>query len=146
MVKNFLSIWSAQKTGSDNGKQFQGQKVLAWCKYMKIDQRFTLVAYPQANGQTEVTNWSIVQPLKSGFMESGKTGWNICPVYYEHTEPLQGHPRLTPPPPFSMVYGSEAMLPAEIGEASARVRGYDEENGERRAHNLDMIEKDERRL
>lgn len=35
---------------SDNGRQFQGQKVMSWCQEMKIEQRFTSVAYPQANG------------------------------------------------------------------------------------------------
>lgn len=77
---------------SDNGRQFQGQKVLAWCKEMKIEQRFTSVAYPQANGQTEVTNRSIVQALKQDFMEKRRTGWKSCPVYYGHIEPLQEHP------------------------------------------------------
>lgn len=42
--------------------------------------------------------------------------------------------------PFSMVYGSEAVLPAEIGEESARVCGYDEENEEHRAQDLDLLE------
>lgn len=42
--------------------------------------------------------------------------------------------------PFSMVYGSEAVLPEEIGEESARVHGYDEKNGDRQAQDLNMIE------
>ncbi|XP_073317284.1 uncharacterized protein [Primulina huaijiensis] len=32
---------------SDNGRQFQGAKIQAWCKEMKIQQFFTSVAYPQ---------------------------------------------------------------------------------------------------
>ncbi|XP_073291102.1 uncharacterized protein [Primulina huaijiensis] len=38
---------------SDNGRQFQGKEIKAWCQEMKITQSFTSVVYPQANGQTE---------------------------------------------------------------------------------------------
>ncbi|XP_073016849.1 uncharacterized protein [Primulina eburnea] len=46
---------------SDNGRQFQGAKIEAWCKEMKIQQVFTSVAYPQSNGQVEVTNRTLVR-------------------------------------------------------------------------------------
>ncbi|KAL2226671.1 UNVERIFIED_CONTAM: Retrovirus-related Pol polyprotein from transposon opus [Sesamum indicum] len=35
---------------SDNGTQFQGKKIMEWCKELKIAQHFTAVANPQANG------------------------------------------------------------------------------------------------
>ncbi|XP_073152039.1 uncharacterized protein [Henckelia pumila] len=38
-----------------------------------------------------------------------------------------------------MVYGNEAVLPAEIGEKSARIISYDEENGKRRMEDLDFL-------
>ncbi|XP_073137781.1 uncharacterized protein [Henckelia pumila] len=41
--------------------------------------------------------------------------------------------------PFSMVYGNEAVLPVEIGEESARIIFYDEENGKRRMEDLDFL-------
>ncbi|XP_073304555.1 uncharacterized protein [Primulina huaijiensis] len=44
---------------------FQGKEITAWCQEMKITQSFTFVAYPQANGQTEVVNMIIVQALKT---------------------------------------------------------------------------------
>ncbi|KAL0446306.1 UNVERIFIED_CONTAM: hypothetical protein Slati_1758500 [Sesamum latifolium] len=34
----------------DNGRQFQGWKIQDWCADLSIQQRFTTVAYPQANG------------------------------------------------------------------------------------------------
>ncbi|XP_075473628.1 uncharacterized protein LOC142504657 [Primulina tabacum] len=43
----------------------EGQGITSWCKKMKITQSFTSVAYPQANGQTEVVNRIIVQALKT---------------------------------------------------------------------------------
>ncbi|XP_075473304.1 uncharacterized protein LOC142504308 [Primulina tabacum] len=57
---------------SDNGKQFQGKEITAWCQEMKTIQSFTSVAYPQANGQTEVVNRIIVQALKTRLQDKGK--------------------------------------------------------------------------
>ncbi|XP_073280616.1 uncharacterized protein [Primulina huaijiensis] len=56
---------------SDNGRQFQGKEIIAWCHEMRITQSFTSVAYPQANGQTEVVNRIIVQALKTRLEDKG---------------------------------------------------------------------------
>ncbi|XP_073014873.1 uncharacterized protein [Primulina eburnea] len=69
---------------------------------MKITQAFTFVAYPQANGQTEVTNRTIVQSLRA------------------------------------RLFG--VVLPAEIGQTSARIKTYPEDNDNARASELDLIE------
>ncbi|GKA00958.1 reverse transcriptase domain-containing protein, partial [Tanacetum coccineum] len=50
---------------SDNGKQFANNPFREWCEELKIKQNFTSVAYPKANGQTEVTNRIILQGLKT---------------------------------------------------------------------------------
>ncbi|CAA0820095.1 Unknown protein, partial [Striga hermonthica] len=50
---------------SDNGTQFNGKQIRAWCEDMKIDQHFASVAHPQANGQVEVTNRIILNGLKT---------------------------------------------------------------------------------
>lgn len=42
--------------------------------------------------------------------------------------------------PYNMVYGSEAVLPAEIGQDSARIINYGPENYLHRACDLDVIE------
>jgi len=47
----------------DNGANFTGKDVTKFCKKMKIDQRFSLVYYPQGNGQVEVTNKTIKKIL-----------------------------------------------------------------------------------
>ncbi|KAL0445450.1 UNVERIFIED_CONTAM: hypothetical protein Slati_2267700 [Sesamum latifolium] len=49
---------------SDNGRQFQGQRIQEWCQGLHIRQRFTTVAHPQANGQVEVTNRILIQGIK----------------------------------------------------------------------------------
>ncbi|CAA0813274.1 Unknown protein, partial [Striga hermonthica] len=49
----------------DNGTQFNGKQIRAWCENMKIEQHFASVAHPQANGQVEVTNRIILNGMKT---------------------------------------------------------------------------------
>ncbi|XP_073051360.1 uncharacterized protein [Primulina eburnea] len=75
----------------------------------------------EANGQTEVVNRIIVQALK--------------------TRLARTTPRApTQETPFSLVYGSEAILPVEIGQTSARVESYPSNNEDSRALELDLLE------
>ncbi|KAL0451650.1 UNVERIFIED_CONTAM: hypothetical protein Slati_1143100 [Sesamum latifolium] len=79
---------------------------------LRIKQRFTTVAHPQANGQVEVTNRILDNPQRS----TGET-------------------------PFSLVYGTEAIIPAELGMPSHRVMNFSEECNENLLRkNLDLIE------
>ncbi|XP_076894831.1 uncharacterized protein LOC143547243 [Bidens hawaiensis] len=48
---------------SDNGKQFANGPFKDWCHQLKIKQIFTYVAHPQANGQVERANRSIVEGI-----------------------------------------------------------------------------------
>ncbi|KAL0426208.1 UNVERIFIED_CONTAM: hypothetical protein Slati_2795600 [Sesamum latifolium] len=97
---------------SDNDRQFQGRKIQEWCQGLRIKQRFTTVAHPQANGQVEVTNRILDNPRGS----TGET-------------------------PFSLVYGTEAIIPAELGMPSHRVMNFSEECNENLLRkNLDLIE------
>lgn len=50
---------------SDNGKLFAENPFKVWCSELNILQSFTLVADPQANGQVEVTNKTILHVLKT---------------------------------------------------------------------------------
>ncbi|KAL0449357.1 UNVERIFIED_CONTAM: Retrovirus-related Pol polyprotein from transposon gypsy [Sesamum latifolium] len=59
---------------SDNRTQFQGKAITAWCRELKIQQNFTAVGNPQANGQSEVTNRTILQHLKTR-LEGAKSSW-----------------------------------------------------------------------
>ncbi|XP_075499244.1 uncharacterized protein LOC142537628 [Primulina tabacum] len=87
---------------------------------MKIQQVFTSVAYPQSNGQVE---GNLVDELPSV-------------LWAYRTTPREG----TKETLCSLVYGNVVVLPAEIGLESARVMFYDEDNGARRANDLDLLE------
>ncbi|KAL2231768.1 UNVERIFIED_CONTAM: Gag-Pol polyprotein [Sesamum indicum] len=123
---------------SDNGTQFQGRKITEWCKELKIAQHFTAVANPQANGQTEVTNRTILQHLKTHLESKGSWVDELPGVLWAYrTTPRTA----TGETPFCLVYGTEAIIPAEIGEESQRVMQYEPEmNRTERSFNLTVIE------
>nr|GEU86804.1 hypothetical protein [Tanacetum cinerariifolium] len=49
---------------SDNGKQFAENPFHDWRNELNIKQQFTPIAHPQVNGQTEITNRTLIQGLK----------------------------------------------------------------------------------
>ncbi|XP_073121586.1 uncharacterized protein [Henckelia pumila] len=89
-----------------------------------------------ANGQTMVTKRSIVQTLKAQLYGVGRDWVEELPsfLWAYRTTPRTA----TGKTPFSMIYGSEAILPAEIGASSAWVLGYGIKNDERRAAKLNV--------
>ncbi|KAL0434858.1 UNVERIFIED_CONTAM: hypothetical protein Sradi_0193700 [Sesamum radiatum] len=97
------------------------------------------VGNPQANGQTEVTNRTILQHLKMR-LESAKSSWveELPGVLWAYrTTPRSD----TGETPFCLVFGTEAIIPAEIGEETQRVAQYESRrNQEERAFDLTVIE------
>ena len=109
---------------SDNGKQFSNNPFKEWCEELKIKQNFTSVAHPQANGQTEVTNRTILQGLKAR-LGKAKGQWveELPNVLWAHRTTARTGTGCTP---FSLVYGSEAVLPPEIGLPTYRISNFDQ--------------------
>lgn len=86
----------------------------------------------------EVTNKTLVQGLKSR-LNQAKAEW------VEHLSHILWSYKTTPwttngKTPYSLVYGSEGLIPAKIGVLTPRTMYYDqgENNGELRA-NLDLL-------
>ncbi|XP_073138146.1 uncharacterized protein [Henckelia pumila] len=86
----------------------------------------------------EVTNRSLVQSLKTRLGRAQGNWVEELPsvLWSYRTTPKIG----TEETPFSLVYGNEAVLPAEIGEEPARIIFYDEKNGEKRMEDLDFLD------
>ncbi|KAL0411578.1 UNVERIFIED_CONTAM: hypothetical protein Slati_3747500 [Sesamum latifolium] len=102
---------------SDNGHQFQGRKIQEWCQGLRIKQRFTTVAHPQANGKlrSQIASWYKNQKKTGTSRRKLGKRTNQCPVG------LQDNPRgSTGETPFSLVYGTEAIIPAELSMPSHR--------------------------
>ncbi|XP_071718068.1 uncharacterized protein [Rutidosis leptorrhynchoides] len=98
---------------SDNGTQFGGNPFSDWCQELNIKQTFTSAAHPQANGQCENVLWAHRTTPKGATNET----------------------------PFSLVYGSEAGIPAEINVPTKRIASFDESsNSEELRENLNLVE------
>ncbi|XP_075486264.1 uncharacterized protein LOC142525863 [Primulina tabacum] len=82
----------------------------------------------------------IVQALKARLHGKGKDWVEelMSILYYGHIE--LHHEQLLGKPPYSLVYGSEAVLHVEIGQSSTRIESYPNNNDETRAIELDLIE------
>ena len=84
------------------------------------------VAHPRSNGQAERANAEILKGLKTRTYNELKkhgSGWiDELPavVWANRTTPN----RATGEMPFFLVYGSEAVLPAEVTLGSPRMRAY----------------------
>ena len=50
---------------SDNGKQFDNNAIRGFCSELGIKNHYSSPAHPQANGQVEVTNRSLLKIIKS---------------------------------------------------------------------------------
>ena len=50
---------------SDNGKQVDSSAFRDFCSELGIKNPYSLPAHPQANGQVEVTNWSLLKIIKT---------------------------------------------------------------------------------
>ncbi|KAL2224041.1 UNVERIFIED_CONTAM: hypothetical protein Sindi_3052700 [Sesamum indicum] len=124
---------------SDNGTQFSENKLKDWCKGLGIKQFFTSVNNPQANGQTEVTNRMILQHLKTR-LGNAKRAWvdELPSVLWAYRTTSRTPTRESP---FNLTYGTNAVVPAEIGELSWRVKYYNPDCNEQGLRmNLDFVE------
>lgn len=105
---------------------------------MKIQQNFTVVGYPQANGQTKVTNRILLQYLKI-LLEECKSYWvdELPGVLWAY----RTTPRSTiGETPFYLVYESEVVILVEIGEATLQIIRYKKEvNDETWSFNLEVV-------
>jgi len=113
---------------SDNGTQFSSSQVRRTCQQLGIIQCFSSIEHPQTNGQEEATNKLILKALKRRVLAS-KSPWpeeipRILWAY--HTTPQSTtHETL-----FSLVYGTDALLPIEIGNPAESKRELTLESNE----------------
>ncbi|XP_071713348.1 uncharacterized protein [Rutidosis leptorrhynchoides] len=106
---------------------------------LNIKQCFTSVVHPQANGQCEVTNRDIVHAIKARLeMKRNGSVDELPKVLWAHRTT---HKNSTGETPFSLIYASEAVIPAEITVPTERILSYSKgENNERLRTNLNYAE------
>ena len=144
-VKNF--IWKSilcrfgvpQVLVSNNGRQFNNALFKDFCEHFGIQNHYSSLAHPQANGQAEVANRSLLKIIKTRLKEVKGIWPNELPgvlwVYITIVRTLIGET------PFKLAYGSEAVIPAKVHMANHRMTMYqDKDNEEQLRLNLDLID------
>ncbi|GKE52515.1 reverse transcriptase domain-containing protein [Tanacetum coccineum] len=124
---------------SDNGKQFRDNPFKDWCEKLCIRQRFASVKHPQANGLVERANRSLGEGIKAR-LDARSKNWmeEISHVLWAHRTMIKSSNGDTP---FSLTYGTEAVIPAEIGMPTLRTAEVDMvQNNEALGINLDLLE------
>lgn len=102
----------------DNGQPFKNQDVQELCDRFKIQHHFSTPYYPQGNGQAEASNKTILKILKKIVNDEGKD-WHVQlnPALWAYKTSICTPTGATP---YSLVYGSEAILPLEVEIPSLR--------------------------
>ncbi|GJW98821.1 reverse transcriptase domain-containing protein [Tanacetum coccineum] len=124
---------------SDNGKQFSDNMFMDWYDKLSITQRFALVKHPQSNGLVKRANRSLGEGIKA-YLGEGNKNWieELPHVLWAHRTMIKSSHGDTP---FSLTYGTEAVIPAEIGMPTYRTTTVDAvHNDEELQQNLDLLE------
>ena len=124
---------------SDNGLQFDSKAFRRYCCELGITNRYSTLAYPQGNRQTEAVNKVIVNEFKKR-LDDAKGKWveELLHVLWTYrTSPR----RSTGETPFAMTYGTEAIIPLEANFLTLRMNSFTpDSNDELLGKNLDLID------
>uniref|UniRef100_A0A803QH24 Integrase catalytic domain-containing protein n=1 Tax=Cannabis sativa TaxID=3483 RepID=A0A803QH24_CANSA len=127
---------------TDNGSQFVSLEFQNFCREWGIQLSFSTPRYPQANGQAESTNKIVVNTLKKR-LEKAKEMWadelpGVLRSYRTTAKTSTGET------PFSLTFGTEAVIPAETGIPTSRYEHLtDDQNW--KSMNLELDSLDEKR-
>ncbi|GJY83183.1 reverse transcriptase domain-containing protein [Tanacetum coccineum] len=124
---------------SNNGKQFRDNPFKDWCEKLCIRQCFAYVKHPQTNGLVERENRSLGEGIKAR-LDGRSKEWieELSHVLWSHRTMIKSSNKETP---FSLTYGTEAVIPAEIGMPTLRTMEVDPtKKDEALEVNLDLIE------
>jgi transposase InsO family protein len=114
---------------TNNGTQFTAREFKDFCADSCIKINYASVSHPQSNGQVARSNGMILQGLKPRIIDrlkfyAGKWVKELPLVLWTlrtTRSRAMGHT------PFSLVYGSEAMLPTEVEHKSFHMQHFSEE-------------------
>ena len=124
---------------SDNGRQFDSQGFKDFCSSLGIKNQYSSPRHPQANEQTEVTNWTLLRIIKT-MLDEAKGAWpdelpNVLWAYRTTARTPTGET------PFRLTYGTEVVILAKVGVASTRRTAFsEEENDDKLRVKLDCLD------
>jgi transposase InsO family protein len=114
---------------TDLGSTFTSSTFWDFCDDRSIAVKYVSVAHPRANGQVKRANGMILDALKKRLYRENNEApgqwlkelptiiWGLC------TQPS----RNIGVTPYFMVFGSEAVLPADIAFQAPRIKNHDED-------------------
>ena len=107
---------------SDNGLQFDSKAFCELCCDFDIKNKHSTPAYPQSSGQAKAINKTILNGLKK-MLDGAKGRWveelpNVLWVYQTTPRHSTGETL------FSLTYGVEAVILAEVNPCNARVSEF----------------------
>nr|GEU59106.1 reverse transcriptase domain-containing protein [Tanacetum cinerariifolium] len=110
-----------------------------WCDKLNITQHFASVKHPQSNGLVERANRSLGEGIKARLGEGNKNWVEELPhVLWAHRTMVKSSHGDTP---FSLTYGTEAVIPEEIRMPTYRNTTVDAVNNDEELRlNLDLLE------
>ena len=76
----------------DNGCQFDSHRFRSFCSSLGIKNKYSSLGHPQANGQTEVTNQTLLKIIKAQLVGQREHGPRIYQAFYGLTG-LQHEPQ-----------------------------------------------------
>ncbi|XP_030941985.1 uncharacterized protein LOC115967011 [Quercus lobata] len=145
-MTTITSPWPFAQWGIDivdplpQGKgQFDSQGFRDFCSDLGIKNQFSSPGHPQANGQTEVTNRTLLKIIKTK-LDEAKGAWpeELPSVLWAYRTTARTPTGETP---FRLTYGTEAVIPVEVGVTSIRRGTFrDGLNDEGLRFNLDCLD------
>ncbi|KAJ4715162.1 Retrovirus-related Pol polyprotein from transposon opus [Melia azedarach] len=109
---------------TDNGRQFDNKKFRNFCETWKIENRYTTPAHPQSNGQVEAVN-KVIKDLLKKKLGTKKGAWvdELPEVLWAYRTTFK---TATGETPYALSFGTEAVIPAEVGMPTFRTLQFNE--------------------
>ncbi|GJX88679.1 reverse transcriptase domain-containing protein [Tanacetum coccineum] len=125
-------------TGQSNARGCKDKPFKDWCEKVCIRQCFASIKNPQTNGLMERANRSLGEGIKARLDERSKDWIEEIPYVLWAHRTIKSSNGDTP---FSLTYGTEAVIPAEIDMPTLRTTEIDMvQNYEALEINLDLLE------
>ncbi|KAJ4720741.1 Retrovirus-related Pol polyprotein from transposon opus [Melia azedarach] len=109
---------------TDNGRQFDNEKFRNFCETWEIENRYTTPAHPQSNGQVKAVN-KVIKDLLKKKLGTKKGAWvdELPEVLWAYRTTFK---TATGETPYALSFGTEAVIPAEVGMPTFRALHFDE--------------------
>lgn len=117
---------------SDNGTTFKSTKINNFVRRHNIEWRYSTIYYPQANGLAEAFNKTLIRILKKS-LDDNKRQWHekMVEALWAYRTTYRTPTKSTP---YSLVFGTEAILPIEVQFPSLRTLAHEGISSEHGAH------------